>query len=164
VIKAIREKERAKYIRMLQRSILLCPQLTINSKWTELRPLVAHTEGYAVLPEEDCKLAFETLMKRLREGRPAIRQVRRYEPRTIALPDYYGRKLAQRVNAADGKVRGFRVPKKEQGKARRALEAKHEEEKELMRQRAKEARIPRRHVKRLRMPPKVTFPKRKVIV
>jgi ribosomal protein L28 len=163
VIKAIREKERAKYLRILQRSILLCPRLTINSEWTDLRPFLVHTEGYAVLPEQDCKLAFETLMKRLREGRSAIRQVRRYEPRTIALPDYYARKLAQRVNAGDGKAKRFIVPEKEQAKARRALEAKQKEEKELVKQRAKEARIPRKQVKRLRRPAKVRFPKRKVI-
>jgi hypothetical protein len=79
------------------------------------------------------------------------------------LSDSYGRKLAQRVNAGDRNARRFHVPKKEQFKARRALEAKQKEEKELVKQRAKEARIPRKQVKRLKRPAKVRFPKRKVI-
>jgi len=92
VIKGIRRKERSKYIRMLQRSILLCPKLRIDSTWKEIRPLVKHTEGYAVLPEEHCKKVFKNLMERLREGRPRMQQ-RRYKPRTIVLTRGTGSRL-----------------------------------------------------------------------
>jgi hypothetical protein len=96
VIKGLRQKERSKYIRMLQRSILLCPKLRIESTWKEIRPLVKHTEGYAVLPEEHCKKVFRNLMERLREGRPRMQQ-RRYNPRTIVLTRGTGSRLARQA-------------------------------------------------------------------
>jgi ribosomal protein L28 len=74
VIKGLRETERPKYVRLLQRSILLCPGLRMDSQWKEIRPLIKHTEGYAVLPEEYCKRAFKVLMERLRVGRPVVRR------------------------------------------------------------------------------------------
>jgi len=74
VIKSLRGKERAKHMRMFQRSILLYPQLRMDSQWKDIRPYIRHTEGYAVLPEEHCKKAFAALMERLREGRPVVRR------------------------------------------------------------------------------------------
>ena len=65
-------------------------------QWKELRPYVKHTEGYAVLPEEYCKKAFNQLMARLREGRPRMQQ-RRYKPRTIVLTNGLASKLARQA-------------------------------------------------------------------
>jgi len=160
VIKAIRQKGRSKYVGLLQRSILLCPKLRMDSEWREIRPFLKHTEGYAVLREEDCKIAFERLMKQLREGRPAVRKVRQYRPRTIVLSNYHGAALARKANDRNRK---FFVPPKRQAKARRAVEEMLAKEKEAARQRAKEARIPRHKVKKLQRWAKVRFVKRKVI-
>ena len=77
VIKLMRERERGKYVRMFQRSIMLCPMLRMDSEWKDIRPFVQHTEGYAVLPEHVCKKAFENLMERMREGRPMTRRISR---------------------------------------------------------------------------------------
>ena len=74
VIKALRAKENSKYVRLLQRTILLCPELRIDSEWKEIRSYIRHTEAYAVLPEQYCKAAFTSLMKRLRDGRPVVRK------------------------------------------------------------------------------------------
>jgi hypothetical protein len=74
VIKQIRVREREKYVKMLQRSILLCPELKLESQWRDIRPFVRHTEGYAVLPEQDCKKAFYAVMGKLMEGRPVLRK------------------------------------------------------------------------------------------
>jgi len=156
VIKAIRQKGRTKYIGLLQRSILLCPKLRIDSEWREIRPFLKHTEGYAVLREE----AFDRLMKQLREGRPAVRMVRQYRPRTIVLSNYHAAALARKANQ---RGRNFFVPPKKQARARRAMEEMLAKEKEVARQRAKEARIPRRKVKKLQRPAKVRFLKRKLI-
>ena len=96
VIKALRQRERAKYVRMLQRSILLCPGLKMDSQWREIRPLIKHTEGYAVLPEEYCKKAFYKLMERLREGRPIVRQPK-FKPYTIVLTNRYASHFVRRI-------------------------------------------------------------------
>jgi len=74
LIRLMRERERGKYVRMFQRSIMLCPKLRIDSEWQEFRPFVQHTEGYAVLPEHLCKKTFESLMERMRKGRPVVRR------------------------------------------------------------------------------------------
>jgi hypothetical protein len=164
VVKAIKQKEKAKYIRLLQRSILLCPELRIDIEWKEVRPFLKHTEGYAVLPEEDCKIAFERLMKRLREGRPVVRKVRPYVPRTIVLPNWHAAKLARMISQGNPKVKKFGVTPPAQARARRAMEVMKAKEKEVARQRAKEARAPcGQKVKRLKRPAKVRFPKRKAI-
>jgi hypothetical protein len=84
VVEKLREKERVKYMRILQRSILLCPELRMDTEWSDIRPLIKHTEGYAVLPERHCKRAFTLLMERLREGRPVMPT--KYKPETIVLP------------------------------------------------------------------------------
>lgn len=65
-------------------------------QWKEIRPFVKHTEGYAVLPEEYCKKAFNQLMARLREGRPKMQQ-RRYKPRTIVLTNGMASKVARQA-------------------------------------------------------------------
>jgi len=102
VIKSIRQQERVKYIKMFQRSILLCPQLRMNSSWREIRPLIRHTEGYAVLPEEYCKKAFRDIMERLREGRPVMRQrVIRRRPRVIILTNTKAAKLSRKARLRD---------------------------------------------------------------
>jgi ribosomal protein L28 len=98
VIQALKETERAKYVRLFQRSILLCPELRMDSQWKDIRPLIRHTEGYAVLPEEDCKKAFKTLMERLRDGRPMVRR-RNLAPKPIVLTPYKERKLLRRARA-----------------------------------------------------------------
>jgi len=74
IIQLVRDRERGKHVRMLQRSILLCPMLRMDSEWNEIRPLIQHTEGYALLQENVCQKAFESLMERLREGRPVRRR------------------------------------------------------------------------------------------
>ena len=96
VVKALRQRERAKYIRMLQRSILLCPGLKMDSQWKEIRPLIQHTEGYAVLPEEHCKMAFKKLMERLREGRPIVRQPK-FKPYNVVLTGKYAKKFVRQI-------------------------------------------------------------------
>jgi len=96
VIKALRQSDRPKYVRMLQRSILLCPKLTLDSEWKEIRPLIKHTEGYAVLPEQFCKKAFDTLMRRLREGRPIVRK-QKFTPQTIVLSRGLDSKFVRQV-------------------------------------------------------------------
>jgi ribosomal protein L28 len=96
VIKVLREKERARYIRMFQRSILLYPGLRMDSRWKDIRPLIRHTEGYAVLPEEYCKMAFRKLMERLREGRPIMRR-QKFQQNTIVLSNGYDSKFVRRV-------------------------------------------------------------------
>ena len=102
LIRLMRERERGKYVRMFQRSIMLCPMLRMDSEWQEFRPFVQHTEGYAVLPEHVCKKAFESLMERMRKGRRPV--VRRgifratpiYSPRR-------GGKGARRIKTASNK-------------------------------------------------------------
>ena len=74
IIELVREKERGKHVRMLQRSIMLCPLLRMDSEWNDIRPFIQHTEGYAILPENVCKKAFVSLMERMREGRPVGRR------------------------------------------------------------------------------------------
>jgi ribosomal protein L28 len=96
VIKVLRRQERAKYVRLFQRSLLLCPSLRMDSTWKEIRPAVRHTEGYAVLPEEYCKKAFKTLMERLREGRPVVRR-RNPRPKTIFLNQARSEAFARNV-------------------------------------------------------------------
>ena len=96
VVKALRQRERARYVRMLQRSVLLCPGLKMDSQWREIRPLIKHTEGYAVLPEEYCKRAFNKLMERLREGRPIVRQPK-FKPYTIVLSNRYASRFVRRI-------------------------------------------------------------------
>jgi len=83
VLRASRTRDLGKYVRMFQRSILVCPGLRIDSQWRDIRPLVRHTEGYAVLPESVCEKQFERLMSRLRQGRSVVR--REYNPPTIVL-------------------------------------------------------------------------------
>jgi hypothetical protein len=96
VVKALRQNERAKYIQMFKRSILLCPKLAMDSQWKDIRPLIRHTEGYAVLPEEYCKIAFRDLMERLRAGRPVVRR-RNLGPKPIMLTRSKERALLRQV-------------------------------------------------------------------
>jgi hypothetical protein len=84
VIKELRRLERTKYVLMFKRSLLLCPSLRMDCTWKEIRPVVRHTEGYAVLPEEYCKKVFRSLMEGLRAGRPVVRR-RIPIPKTIVL-------------------------------------------------------------------------------
>jgi len=100
VLKSLAQQERAKYIRLFQRSILLCPKLNLDTTWKEIRPLIRHTEGYAVLPEQYCKKAFGEIMERLREGRSVTRRrrvARTSKPRTIVLSNRDARRLVRRT-------------------------------------------------------------------
>ena len=102
LIRLMRERERGKYVRMFQRSIMLCPMLRMDSEWQEFRPFVQHTEGYAVLPEHVCKKAFESLMERMRKGwRPVVR--RRISRATPTYSPRRGGKVARRVKTASNK-------------------------------------------------------------
>src|SRR5277367_114882 len=102
LIRLMRERERGKYVRMFQRSIMLCPMLRMDSEWQEFRPFVQHTEGYAVLPEHVCKKAFESLMERMRKGRPVVRR-RVFR----ATPSYSSRrgKVARRVKTSNNQTK-----------------------------------------------------------
>lgn len=95
VLKATRPKGLGKYVRMFQRSVLLCPGLRMDSEWKDIRPLVRHTEGYAVLPEIVCKKEFNRLMGLLRKGRPVTR--RKYKPATIVLTNGKDSKFVRQV-------------------------------------------------------------------
>jgi ribosomal protein L28 len=98
VIQALKETERAKYVRLFHRSILVCPELRMDSQWQDIRPLIRHTEGYSVLPEGDCKKAFKRLMERLRSGEPMARR-QNLAPKPIVLTPYKERRLLRRVRA-----------------------------------------------------------------
>jgi hypothetical protein len=100
VIKSLRQQERAKYIRLFQRSLLLCPALRMDSTWREIRPVVKHTEGYAVLPEEHCKKAFKSLMERMRKGRPVVRRLTP-TPRTIVLKRKMAANFVRHANSGN---------------------------------------------------------------
>jgi hypothetical protein len=63
-----------------------------------IRPFLKHTEGYAVLREEDCKIAFDRPMRRLKEEHPAVRQGRPHVPRTIVLSNWHAAKHASMIN------------------------------------------------------------------
>jgi hypothetical protein len=71
----------------------------MDSEWKEIRPLIKHTEGYAVLPEQFCKTSFQQLMERLREGRPRM-QRQRYKPKTIVLTNRRASRLARLARRA----------------------------------------------------------------
>jgi ribosomal protein L28 len=97
VIKSLRQQERAKYVLMFKRSLLLCPSLRMDSTWKEIRPVVKHTEGYAVLPEEHCKKAFRGLMEGLRAGRRGVRRLTPI-PKTIVLGPKQEAKFVRNAN------------------------------------------------------------------
>jgi ribosomal protein L28 len=96
VVRGVREESREEDMRMLQRSILLCPELRIDSEWRDIRPFVRHTEPYAVLPEQYCKIAFTTLMERLRSG-SRVRKVVRIVPKTVFLGKGYDSRFVRQM-------------------------------------------------------------------